>query len=184
MPSALWRPMTATDLSAVMRVAAVVHPAYPEDEAVFAERLRLAPAGCHVLQGADGMLCGYLVSHPWPAGEIPVLNTLLGAVPEASANWYIHDLALLPEGRGAGAAGRIVAEIVRRAGQARFRSLSLVAVNGSTSFWRRQGFAEVDEPALTHKLATYDDAACYMRRDLTALSSEADTGSRDEDATK
>lgn len=158
--------MAPADLTAVMAIAAVVHPDYPEDEAVFAERLQLAPEGCHVLAASGGALLGYLVSHPWPAGEIPALNSRLGAVPESQANWYLHDIALLPEGRGAGAAGRIVAELARRLGQAGYRSLSLVAVNGSTSFWQRQGFAVVQEPALARKLATYDEAACYMRRDL------------------
>lgn len=161
-----WRRMAPADLPAVMRIAAVVHPAYPEDEAVFAERLRLAGEGCHVLEGEGGALLGYLVSHPWPAGEIPALNSRLGAVPDGQANWYLHDLAVLPEGRGAGAGGRIVVELAHRLGPAGYRSLSLVAVNGSTSFWQRQGFAVVEEPALAGKLATYDEAACYMRRDL------------------
>ena len=37
--------MVPADLPAVMRIAAVVHPSYPEDEAVFAERLQLAAEG-------------------------------------------------------------------------------------------------------------------------------------------
>jgi hypothetical protein len=45
-------------------------------------------------------------------------------------------------------------------------SLALVAVNDSSGFWRRQGFREVNDPALARKLASYDDAARYMRRDL------------------
>ena len=91
-----WRRMAPADLPAVMAIAAVVHPDYPEDEPVFAERLRLAPEGCHVLAGEGGALQGYLVSHPWPAGAVPALNSLLGAIPPGTVNWYIHDLALLP----------------------------------------------------------------------------------------
>lgn len=161
-----WRRMAPADLAAVMAIAAVIHPDYPEGEAVFAERLRLAPEGCHVLAGARGDLVGYLVSHPWPAGVVPVLNSLLGAIPPDTRNWYVHDLALLPSGRGGGAAGRIVAEIARLAVQAGYASLALVAVNDSTGFWQRQGFREIDDPALARKLASYDDAARYMRRDL------------------
>lgn len=163
---ASWHPTTAADLPAVMRIAAEVHPAYPEDEAVVAERLRLAPEGCHVLVGQGGSLHGYLVSHPWPAGQIPALNSLLGAVPKDGTNWYLHDLALLPAARGTGAARAIVAEMMERAIREGCRSLTLVAVNGSAGFWRRHGFAVITEPALAEKLATYDDAACYMRRDL------------------
>ncbi|SDF45371.1 GNAT family N-acetyltransferase [Bosea robiniae] len=161
-----WRRMAPADLPAVMAIAAVVHPDYPEDEAVFAERLKLAPEGCHVLSGEGGALQGYLVSHPWPAGAVPALNSLLGGIPPGVANWYLHDLALLPAGRGSGAAGAIVAAIARHATRAGYTSLALVAVNDSTGFWRRQGFREVHEPALDRKLASYDDAARYMRRDM------------------
>ena len=166
MQSALWRRMAPADLPAVMRIAAVVHPDYPEDEAVFAERLQLAAEGCHVLIGDGGELRGYLVSHPWPVDTVPALNSMLGAIPPATRNWYIHDLALLPAGRGGGAAGRIVAGIAEHAARAGYASLALVAVNGSTGFWQRQGFREVNDPALARKLASYDDAARYMRRDL------------------
>lgn len=161
-----WRLMASADLPAVMRIAGLVHPAYPEDEAVFAERLQLAPQGCHVLAGHEGVLQGYLVSHPWPAGAVPALNSLLGEIPAGTTNWYIHDLALLPEARGGKAAGRIVAEIIEQAMRAGCTSLALVAVNDSAGFWRRQGFQEVHEPALDRKLASYDDAARYMRRDV------------------
>lgn len=158
--------MALADLPAVMAIAAVVHPDYPEDEAVFVERLRLAPEGCHVLAAGDGALQGYLVSHPWPVGVVPALNSLLGDIPQDVANWYLHDLALLSSGRGSGAAGAIVAEIARHAAESGHTSLTLVAVNDSTGFWRRQGFHEVHDPALDRKLASYDDAARYMCREL------------------
>lgn len=165
MAKASWRPMTAADLPAVMAIAAAVHPAYPEDPAVFVERLRLAPAGCHVLASESSAPLAYLVSHPWPEGAVPALDTLLGALPEGETNWYLHDLALLPSARGTGAASAIVSMLVQQVRQAGYRSLALVAVNGSAGFWRRQGFAEVAEPALAAKLASYDGAACYMRRE-------------------
>ncbi|RYE34030.1 MAG: GNAT family N-acetyltransferase [Hyphomicrobiales bacterium] len=158
--------MAPADLPAVMAIAAVVHPGYPEDEAVFAERLRLAPQGCYVLGGEGCALRGYLVSHPWPAGIVPALNSLLGEIPEGVSNWYIHDLALLPAGRGSGAAGTIVAAIADQATERGYRSLALVAVNDSTGFWQRQGFREAHDPALDRKLSSYDDAARYMRREL------------------
>jgi N-acetylglutamate synthase-like GNAT family acetyltransferase len=119
-----------------------------------------------VLADQAGAVQGYLVSHPWPAGAVPALNSLLGEIPAGTTNWYIHDLALLPEARGGKAAGRIVAEIIEQAMRAGCTSLALVAVNDSAGFWRRQGFLEVHEPALDRKLASYDDAARYMRRDV------------------
>jgi GNAT superfamily N-acetyltransferase len=166
MSETIWRPMTAADLHAVQAVAGLVHPAYPEDEAVFAERLRLVPEGCHVLVDEEGLLLGYLVSHPWPVGAAPALNALLGEIPAGPANWYIHDLALLPEARGSGAARRIIAQVADSARRAGCTGLALVAVNDSAEFWLRHGFRPVDDPALAGKLASYDDAARYMRREL------------------
>jgi hypothetical protein len=60
--------MTLIDLPAVMATAAQVHPGYPEDEAVFAERLALAPQGCLCLE-RERPLAGYVVSHPWLLGS-------------------------------------------------------------------------------------------------------------------
>lgn len=163
--------MTAADLPAVLAIAAVVHPGYPEDEAVFAERLRLSPSGCLVLDGADGPT-GYVVAHPWQRAAPPALNSLLGELPSQAGCFYIHDLALLPQVRGSGAGGVVVARLAEIAARAGLPRLALVAIDGSSRFWRRQGFREVHEPALAEKLASYDDAARYMER---ALHSEDDT---------
>lgn len=165
MATATWRPMTATDLSAVLAVAEVVHPDYPEDEAIFSERLRLFPDGCLVLAGEDG-LRGYVVSHPWLRAAPPALNSLLGGLPAHAGCFYIHDLAMLPGARGNGAGGMIVANLLEIAVRAGLPCLALVAIGGSSGFWRRQGFRELHDPALAAKLASYDDAARYMERDL------------------
>ncbi|MDP3255993.1 MAG: GNAT family N-acetyltransferase [Bosea sp. (in: a-proteobacteria)] len=157
--------MTAADLSAVLAVAAIVHPGYPEDEAVFAERLRLFPQGCLVLEGSSGLL-GYIVSHPWHRGAPPALNTLLGLLPAMPGAFYIHDLALLPAARGSGAGRLVIERLVALALEARLPRLALVAVNDSSGFWQRQGFREMHDPALAAKLASYDDAARYLEREL------------------
>lgn len=152
--------MAAGDLGAVSAVAAVVHPAYPESDAVFAERLRLFPAGCLVLEG-DGAVLGYAVAHPWVRAAPPALDTLLGALPAGPGAMLLHDLALLPGARGLGA-GR---EAVRRvAGLAGGLPLALVAVGGTEAFWRRQGFRAVADPALEALLRGYDPRARYMER--------------------
>ena len=157
--------MRAADLPDVMAIAAQVHPDYPEDEAVFAERCRLSPEGCLCL-AADAALTGYVVSHPWHPGQIPALNTLLGAIPAEAPSWYIHDLALLPQARGSGAAGKIIAHLADLAVRAGCSSVALVAVNDSVGFWEHHGFRAVHDAALARKLASYDDAARYMVRRL------------------
>ncbi|MGO4715501.1 GNAT family N-acetyltransferase [Bradyrhizobium sp. 2TAF24] len=162
-PGTLWRPMAAADLPAVAAIAARVHPDYPENDAVFAERLRLYPAGCLVL-AAGPELVAYVVSHPWHHLQPPALNSLLGALPAMSSTYYIHDVALLPQARGSGAGAAVVARLVAQARAEGLANLSLVAVNGSQVFWHRQGFAEVEMPALRQKLASYDAAARLMER--------------------
>jgi ribosomal protein S18 acetylase RimI-like enzyme len=165
MPSPSWRNMSAADLPAIMAAAAEVHPDYPEGEAVFAERLALHPAGCLVLAGGKG-IGGYVLSHPWRFGQVPALDSLLGALPEDADIYYIHDLALLPVARGSGAASACVHRLAAHARASGFARMALVAVGNSAGFWRRQGFREAHDEALARKLASYDDAARYLVRDL------------------
>jgi ribosomal protein S18 acetylase RimI-like enzyme len=160
-----WRPMLAADLPAVIAVAAQVHPGYPEGEAVFAERLALHSAGCLVLAGGEG-LAGYVLSHPWRLGQVPALDSLLGALPDPVDAYYIHDLALLPPARGSGAASACVARLADHAHGRGLARMALVAVGASAGFWRRHGFREAHDEALARKLASYDDAARYMVRHL------------------
>ncbi len=156
-------PCRPIDLPHVAIVAARVHAAYPEDAAVFAERLRLYPAGCLVCE-SGGRLAGYVLSHPWADRAAPALNSLLGALPASPATYYIHDLALLPAARGAGAGSAIVAALVAQARAEKLATLSLVAVHGSEEFWRRHGFAAVADAALADTLRSYDESARFMMR--------------------
>ncbi|WP_257165926.1 GNAT family N-acetyltransferase [Bradyrhizobium sp. SRS-191] len=151
--------MAIADLGMVDAIAARVHPDFPEDAAVFAERLRLYPDGCHVLAAAD--IAGYLISHPW-RGEPPPLNSLIGCIPPEARTYYIHDLALLPSARGSGAAGRIVQQLIEQARRLQLPSLSLVAVNGSVPFWENQGFVV----ARDHDATGYGEDARRMVRHL------------------
>ena len=158
--------MTAADLAAVCALSATIHQAFPEDDAVFAERLRLYPSGCYVYRNAE-TIAAYVLSHPWRALDAPALNSLLGELPARPSTYYIHDLALAPQARGTGAASAVVAMLAAHARKAGFSSMSLVAVNGSSRFWQRQGFARVEAPALAEKLRSYrDDDVQFMTRKL------------------
>ncbi len=161
MTSVSWRAMAAADLAAVSNIAAAVHPDFPEEDAVFAERLALCPDGCHVLVH-EGDIAGYVISHPWTAGSCPPLNALLGSLPADADSFYIHDLALLPLARGSGAAVSIVDVLKDVARSAGYPRMCLVAVNNSAGFWRRQGFESADAAAMAAKLASYGADARYM----------------------
>ena len=161
-----WRALTTLDLPAVEVIAAKVHPGFPEDTAVLAERQRLYPEGTRLLE-VDGEPTGYILSHPWPFKALPALNSLLGAIPAGADTYYLHDLALLPTARGTGAAAMIVGDILRHARLHGFPSASLVAVNGSLPFWYKHGFRTLDVPELADKLLGYEAAARLMVKPLT-----------------
>lgn len=161
----LWRAMSVADLPIVGALATRIHPSYPEDDAVFAERLRLYPEGCLVLT-REQEIAAYVVSHPWWHGTPPALNSLLGELPGIPTTYYIHDLALAPETQGSGAGSEIVAMLADRARAAKVSNMSLIAVNGSAGFWQRQGFNPVTELALSPKLRSYGDDAQFMVRNI------------------
>lgn len=165
MPVLRWRAMTATDLLDVQTIAATVHVCYPERPVVFAERLRLHPAGCFVLTDEAGSVVGYAISHPWD-GPPPALDTLLHALPPAPTTLYIHDVALLPPVRGQHAVADIVARLADRGRRERLLSLSLVAVGGTAPLWHRLGFRAQSKAAYAAKLASYGDGAVFMIRAL------------------
>ncbi|MDB5587528.1 MAG: family N-acetyltransferase [Devosia sp.] len=160
-----WRALSTLDLPAVEAIAAVVHPAFPEDTAIFAERQRLYPDGARFLE-LGGVPSGYIISHPWTFKSLPALNARLGAIPPHASTYYLHDLALLNKARGTGAAAMIVGDIINHARAQGFPNLSLVAVNSSQPFWHKHGFRVVDVPELKEKLASYEAAARFMVKPL------------------
>lgn len=147
--------MRADDLAAVNAVADVVHVNYPEDPAVFANRLELFPAGCRMAE-EDGQVLGYCIAHPGTVGEPPPLDTVLPALPAGADCLYIHDVALLPAARGRHlgvALARLMEDVARAHG---FDRIALTAVNNSDGFWGALGY-EIRPCA---KLASYG-AATY-----------------------
>ena len=157
--------MAEADLPAVNAIADRVHLAYPEDEAVLAERLALYPRGCFVFEQGRA-IAGYAISHPWHDRQPPTLNMLLGSVPITASSYYLHDITLLAEARGTGAGSDIVAHLVQHALRRRFANVSLIAVNNSVAFWDRHGFRVVVDTSLDGTLRSYDDQARFMVRDL------------------
>ena len=157
--------MNHMDLGRVECVADIVHPNYPEDAAVFAERLRLYPAGCLALE-FEQRIRGYAIGHPWFVQRPPALNSQLRELPGRPETFYIHDLALLPDMRGAGFGVEIVDLFVEQAKIAGLDSMSLIAVSRSLSFWHKNGFQIVDQETIRASLETYGKEAVFMERRL------------------
>ena len=164
-PGVAWRAMSAYDLPAVAEIAGAVHPKFPEAPEVLAERHSLYHNGAYLLEIGERP-AGYILSHPWRFGALPALNSLLGALPADPDTYYLHDLALLPVARRIGAGGMMVEALTRHAEARGLRQMSLVAVHGSASFWRRHDFLPVDVPERAGKLLSYDADALYMVRRL------------------
>ncbi len=159
---ARWRGATAADVPGIAAVAEVVHASFPERAEVFADRIAIAPAGCHVLVGDAGGVVGYILSHGWRRRNPPPLDTILTALPADADCWYIHDIALLPEARGGGAARVGVARAEAAARQAGLMLMALVAVGDAHAWWRRQGYRDVS----VGPLGKYGAGAAYMEKPL------------------
>lgn len=155
---AAWRPMNADDLDQVDRVANIVHVNYPEDPAVFANRLALFAPGC-LMAEEDGQVLGYCIAHPGTIGDPPPLDTVLDALPPGADCLYIHDVALLPAARGRHlgvALARLMEDVARAHG---FGRIGLTAVNNSDGFWGALGY----EPRPCDRLASYGDATYRVK---------------------
>ncbi|WP_431856042.1 GNAT family N-acetyltransferase [Azospirillum sp.] len=156
-----WRAMREADLDTVLEVAAAVHPGYPEERAVFAERLRLYPAGCRMAE-RDGAVVGYAVLHPGRLGEPPTLDSMLGRLPDGADCLYLHDVALLPTVRGSGLGAAVLEHARDLAAAEGFAWLALTSTPEARRYWDRQGFAaSVEQPAA---LASYGGGMTYMVR--------------------
>ncbi|WP_235537443.1 MULTISPECIES: GNAT family N-acetyltransferase [unclassified Sphingomonas] len=156
--------MRPGDIGPVTAISDAVHgAAYTEAPAVYAERLALHPAGCHVFEH-DGAVAGYLIAHPWHRDRPPPLDRPLGAIPSDADGYYLHDLALLPSTRGAGAGKAGLALTIRQAVAAGFGDITLVAVNGADGFWAAQGFARVGGEGPS----PYGPGTLLMRREALA----------------
>jgi len=162
-----WRDARASDLPAISAIAARIHPDLPEREEVFAEKLKLYPAGCRVLV-ADEAIVGYGLAHPWMQRQIPPLDDFLRELPTDADCLYVHDVAVLSDFRG-GIARDYIAAIEELARATDIAALALVSVYATRPLWERVGFRPITaDAALRPKLASYGESATYMLRDLAA----------------
>lgn len=156
-----WHPMVVDDLADVLAIANKCHPDYPEEEAVFREKLNLFQAGCSILR-RNRQIVGYIISHPYLFGRAVPLNTLLITLPANANTLYIHDISIDLGNRGQGLASEAVAHAKRTASNFGFDWIGLVAVNGSEGFWEGHGFRCVPGEQLEHPLVGYGEAGTYM----------------------
>jgi GNAT superfamily N-acetyltransferase len=160
-PSALWRPASLDDIGAMLRIEAVCHPLFPERAEIHAEKIGLFGAGCRVL-AQEGVVCGYGLSYPYRLGVVPPLDRFMGSLRADADCLFIHDVALLPQARGQGAAGTFVGDAADLAWGLGLAHLALVSVYGTTRVWARYGFVETAPRGEAGTLAGYGATARYM----------------------
>jgi hypothetical protein len=79
----------------------------------------------------------------------------------------VHDVAVLPRARGAGACGLYLAGMRDLAARLGLGRLCLVAVGGTVAYWTRHGFCAVDaDGGLSAILASYGGGGTYMTVDV------------------
>jgi ribosomal protein S18 acetylase RimI-like enzyme len=161
--NAAWRKMNVQDIEDLARIASKVHPGLPERDEVFEERIVLFPEGCFALVNPETTkLCGYVISHPIHYRQPPALDNLLWKLPEGLDQYYIHDLAILPEYQGHGYAKEIMEKLANVA--KRYTTSSLVSVYGTSQFWAKFGFLLVESEVLKAKLLDYGEDAIFLER--------------------
>lgn len=163
-----WRPATLSDIGDIARLSKAHLDLYAEGEAVFDERIRLAPEGCFVLTDHGERIVGYFCSHPWRRAKPPALHQMLGNIPPDADCWYVHDVAVDEAARGGGVVAAVCERALQAARERGYRTAMLVAVSGAGSYWQRLGFVDATTDALRAKLKDYGDDALYMERDLSA----------------
>lgn len=159
---ASWRKLSVDDIKSLARVADKIHPDLSESDEVFAERVQLFPEGClGLVEGEGNELCGYVISHPIRRLQPPALNSLLGKIASDADQYYIHDLAILPQLRGRGLAQECITKLFVIA--QRYPTTCLISVYGTAQFWGRFGFVPVQiDDVLEKKLLDYGDDATYL----------------------
>jgi len=135
----------------------------PESLEVLRSKWLVSPQTCFVIE-LDKQVVGYCLAHPWVVGSPPSLEQTLVAVTNPDT-LYLHDIALSSKVQGKGAGKRAFNALVELARELGLPCISLVAVQGADSFWRRQGF--IAHP-IEKSLESYTPDACYMELDLSA----------------
>lgn len=157
-----WRRLEFGDVQALVSIAATIHPGLPESAEVFAERVELFPQGCLALvDNKSANLYGYAISHPIQFRQPPVLDSLLGQIPHNSDQYYIHDVAILPEHQGKGYSNTCIEWLMGLANG--YMTTGLISVYGTAPFWQKHGFQHIERnDEVAAKVRDYGKGAAFL----------------------
>lgn len=165
--SFLLRPLSESDLAAVLLVQAACYPpAMQEPAEVVLARLRAAPGTC-LAAVDDAGVCAYLFAYPSRLGVVTELGA--GFTPARDPDTlYLHDLAVARRALGRGVARGLVGRLLTQAREHRLAWSALVSVQDTRAFWEGQGYRPAPaQPAPPGRgLGSYPGEAVYMARPL------------------
>ena len=160
------RSLNAHDVESLLHIQTVCYgDAFLESREVFAQRL-----GCThhcsigVVHEGEMALKAYLAAYWSNPGKITPLNGyFLAPAPEEQV-LYLHDMSVLPELAGQGVARHLVHTLFQTAKGRGLKQAALVSVQGSQTYWERQGFSvsPVHDAQQRMHLQTYGESALYM----------------------
>jgi len=157
------RPMRPVDLPSISEIEVLCYTEIaPESDECLLAKLSASPSTCYVACQQHKVVA-YLISLPGSFEHPPELHAVTCELPPNPDTLYLHDLAVSPNARGTGAGKALVERFITRAKELNFKHASLIAVQGSKTYWERYGFRPIPQTgALKAKLASYGDNAEYM----------------------
>ncbi|WP_420208248.1 GNAT family N-acetyltransferase [Candidatus Electronema sp. JC] len=164
-----WCSLLPEDIDQANMIADSIHTTLPERPDIFIEKRNLFPEGCCKLV-KNGAMVGYGISHPWTLYAVPPLDEYLVCLPKEPNCIYIHDVAVLPQGRGLGALDQYVEYIKHISTNIRISSIALVSVYGTDVLWKKFGFFTpniLNRIDLIQKISSYGESAKYMVLNFT-----------------
>lgn len=158
------------DLPCIATIQACCYePEFVENDTAFSSKLQQATSTCW-LACVNQQVVAYLISLPVSPATFPVLHaTEFCLTPDANM-LYLHDLAVHPEYRSSGAGRELIQHAKAQARQLGFKTLCLIAVQDSSSYWQKHGFETINPVVwnVRHKVASFGQDACLMQLVLDA----------------
>ena len=129
-------------LDGILRVQARSYSSqFNEKAETFVSKIKFSPETCYGVL-VENRLIAYGISFPWLKNKSVDLNSTLKQKPQKPEVMHIHDISVDPDFRGLGLAESLFLRIAHDAFALGLSSLSLVAVQGSTTYWSKFGFMD------------------------------------------
>ena len=129
-------------LDGILRVQEKAYSSrFHEKAETFVSKIKFSPETCYGVLKEDRLIA-YGISFPWLKDESVNLNSSLNQKPQKPEVMHVHDISVDPDYRGLGLAESLFLRIAHDAFAIGLNALTLVAVQGSSTYWSRFGFVE------------------------------------------